>query len=81
MVTKLIPNDVDIYEQFRRRERFIKLVERWSGIPGFTGLYFKVNLEQLEEDSGVRCFYVGDNLAGFDIVDERMYAFFILKWS
>jgi hypothetical protein len=80
MVTKLIPNDVDIYEQFRRRDQFIKMAAEWAGAPVTGGYSPKIDLDQLEKDSGVRCIYVGDNLAGFELVDERAWAIFILKW-
>ncbi len=78
MGIRLIPRDINIYEQFARRDNFFKMIERWCG---HNPVYNTINLDQLEQASGVRCFYVGQNLAGFEIVNTKAYSWFVLKWS
>ena len=75
---KLIPSNINIYEQFRIRDNFIKMVERWCGK---NPNYVAIDLNQLEQVSGVKCFYVGQNLAGFELVDPKAYSWFVLKCS
>jgi hypothetical protein len=75
---KLIPNNVDIYEQFRRREQFVNMVAKWAKTPVSGG---HLDLKELEKHSGVQCHYVGQNLAGFELVNKEAYTVFVLKWS
>ena len=78
MAVKLIPSDISISEQLERRNRFVAMVERWNRCSIYSG---KINVKQLLIDSGVRCYYVGENLAGFEILDEEDFMLFILKWA
>lgn len=78
MVVKLIPQDVDIYEQFRRRDEFIAMVRRWSKLHPS---YHKISTTELLKASGVRCWYMGTNLAGFELLDPEQYTMFVLKYS
>lgn len=78
MTVKLIPNDVDIYEQFRRRDEFIMCVKRWCRAdPNLS----KISTIELLKASGVRCWYMGTNLAGFELLDREQYLIFKLKYS
>ena len=82
MVTKLIPNDINILEQFRIRDHFEQMVDRWGGRNQITISYtYRANLKRLEEDSGVRCHYIGTRLAGYELVNEKAYIMFILTWG
>jgi hypothetical protein len=78
MAMKLIPNNVDIYEQFRRRDQFVKMVEKWSSKSARGG---RIDLKELLKHSGVQCHYVGENLAGFELVNKEAYTMFVLKWA
>ncbi len=77
---KLIPNNITVAEQLRIRAQFFTMVGKWRySLPVKIGNEF---LQCLEEDSGVRCHYAGaGQLAGFKLVDEKQYVFFVLKWS
>lgn len=79
---KLVPNDVDIYEQFRRKAQFIKMVERWSGKQSVSGpSSYKIDVKSLEEESGVRCEYFRHNLVGFELVNRKAYTMWLMRWS
>ena len=78
MVVKLIPQDVDIYEQFRRRDNFINMVKRWCRADPNS---YKISTTELLKASGVRCWYMGTNLAGFELLDPEQYTMFVLKYS
>jgi hypothetical protein len=76
---KLIPNNITVSEQFRIRAQFVSMVGKWrhSHLP--VNIEF---LQNLEEASGVRCHYASmGQLAGFKLVDEKAYAWFVLRWS
>lgn len=75
---RLIPRDINIYEQFRRRNEFVAMVTRWCRAnPNF----YKISTIELLKVSGVRCWYMGENLAGFELLDEEAYLMFKLKYS
>jgi hypothetical protein len=81
---KLIPNDVDINEQFRRRAQFVNMAKRWNftvnNVP-ITNDESRIDLNKLQQASGVRCYRVGQNLTGFELVDEKIYTMWMLRWS
>ena len=81
---KLIPNDVDINEQFRRRAQFVNMVKQWNftvnNVP-ITNDELGIDLNKLQQASGVRCYRVGRNLTGFELVDEKIYTMWMLRWS
>ena len=78
MTVKLIPQDVDIYEQFRRRDEFVNMVKRWcKADPN----HHRISTTELLKASGVRCWYMGDHLAGFELLDNELYMMFKLKYS
>lgn len=84
VMRKLIPSDIDIYEQFRHRNRIVGMINKWAtSAPTSKSALLgdKIHLEQLRNDSGIRCWYVGRNLAGFELEDEKMYSLFLIKWS
>lgn len=78
---KLIPSDISIYDQFRRYEEFLTMVEKWSGNSRY---HWEIDLEKLEKESGVRCRYrnssTREGLVGFDVVDTKAYSIFVLRW-
>jgi hypothetical protein len=77
MAITLIPINSSIYEQFKARDEFIALVKNWcKADPNF----YKISTIELLKASGVRCWYVGDNLAGFELLDQEAYMMFKLKW-
>ena len=81
---KLIPNDINVSEQLRIRNQFVSIVGKWkqSLLVNTDKKYLELELQCLEEDSGVRCHYTNHGeLAGFKIVDEKIYAWFVLRWS
>ena len=78
MTVKLIPRDADIYEQFRRRDNFINMVKRWCREDPNS---HKISTTELLKASGVRCWYMGTNLAGFELLDREQYTIFVLKYS
>ena len=76
---KLIPNNITVTEQLRIRAQFFTMIGKWrySHLP--VNIEF---LQHLEEASGVRCHYArSGQLAGFKLVDEKTYTWFVLKWS
>lgn len=77
---KLIPNDITVTEQLALRQRFMRMVDKCKdSLPVNAG---KVDLEWLLKDSGVQCHQsFPDELLGFNIVDERAYVWFVLRWS
>jgi hypothetical protein len=83
---KLIPNNVDIMEQFRIRNEFMEMVDSWL-IDKYPGEILSDDLlpGELLNASGVRCHLVKNNanrvLAGFEIVDKKRYAWWLLKWK
>jgi hypothetical protein len=81
---KLIPNDVDINEQFRRRAQFVNMAKRWNftvnNVP-ITNDESRIDLNKLQQASGVQCYRVGRNLTGFELVDEKIYTMWMLRWS
>ena len=81
---KLIPNDINVSEQLRIRNQFVSIVENWkkSLLANTSKKYLELELQWLERDSGVRCHYTNHGaLTGFKIVDEKMYAWFVLRWA
>jgi hypothetical protein len=79
---KLVPDNVDIYEQFRRRNQFVRMVERWAGKKSVSGPYcYKVDVKLLEEESGIRCEYLRQNLVRFELVDQKAYTMWLMRWS
>ena len=83
----LIPNNITIFEQFQRRTQFMDMVDKWQhSLPGYSqpvrGRNRRIKIEQLLKDSGVRCHYTNQGiLAGFKLVDEKAYVWFVLRWS
>ena len=83
----IIPNNITIFEQFQRRDQFMDMVAKWQrSLPGYAlpvrGCNRKIKIEQLLKDSGVKCHYANTGiLAGFKLVDEKAYAWFVLRWS
>lgn len=82
---KLIPSNLKMSEQFTLRRSFISMVSKWSGLDynliEQSQEGDKINVNDLLKASGVRCYYNGVNLAGFDVVDEKQYFLFKLAWS
>jgi len=81
---KLIPNNINVSEQFRIRTQFVGMVRKWrqSLLATTSKKYLELELQWLERDSGVRCHYTNHGeLAGFKLVDEKIYAWFVLRWS
>ncbi len=78
MAISLIPKNCSIYEQFKARDEFIALVtKRYKTNPN----YVKISTIDLLKESGVRCWYVGNNLAGFELLDREAYLIFKLRYS
>lgn len=83
-MTKLIPNNITVAEQFRIRNQFVSMVEKWkqSLLTTTSKKYLELELQWLERDSGVRCHYTNKGgLVGFKLVDEKAYMWFVLRWS
>jgi len=83
-VRKLIPNNITVTEQFRIRTQFVGMVGKWkqSILTTTSKKYLELELQWLERDSGVRCHYTNNGeLVGFKLVDEKMYAWFVLRWA
>lgn len=80
---KLIPNDISVTQQFKILGEFLKLVEKWAGVEPYQlgPVYVDLDVDQLLKDSGVKCQIMGNRLTGFDIVDDKAYLLFLLKWS
>jgi hypothetical protein len=76
---KLIPNNITVSEQFVILTNFMTIVSKWDKGQ------FPCNVDKLLEDSGVKCTHLGPRrrhrLGGFEVVDEKKYLFFVLKWS
>jgi hypothetical protein len=54
------------------------MVNRWEHS---RGLYTEnIDTTLLLQESGVRCHYVNDALAGFEVVDQEQYLAFYLKY-
>lgn len=77
-IKSLIPRTGTVSEQCEVRKYIFSAIEKWAGCA--LNLDTKVDLERLEKESGIRCHYAGDNLAGFELVNESAYTLFILKW-
>lgn len=78
VVKRLIPSDASISRQFEIRNQLVLKIERWAGHK-INSVWPKIDVASLEKASGIRCHYVGDNLAGFNLVDEQAYLLFILR--
>lgn len=74
----LIPSTLDIWDQLEARARFMQLIANWK-----TGDLPECTVAELLEQSGVKCSLIGDppKLAGFEVVDEKLYQWFRLKWE
>ena len=81
---RLIPNNIDVSEQFKIRYRFIEMVSRWYDEVNHENSYLEdiafINTTLLLKESGIRCHYVTGNLAGFFLEDEQQYIAFTLKY-
>jgi hypothetical protein len=86
---KLIPNDITVSEQYAIRDHFSKMVKRWEHTRPSSAYVYEF-LDQLVTESGVQCQMIGHHagringgarLTGYDIVDEKKYAWFLLKWG
>jgi len=78
---KLIPNNITVTEQIAIHRQFFNMVGKWrrSQQPVLRKDEY---LQCLEEDSGVRCQYSsGGQLTGFEVIDEKTYTWFVLKWT
>lgn len=74
---KLIPNNIDVTEQFVILNRFLDMVERWQKY----AIENDIDATELLEASGVKCYKINKRLAGFEIVDFEKYLMFVLKYS
>ena len=75
---KLIPNNITVSEQFVILTNFMTMVSKWDRGQ------FPCSVAKLLEDSGVKCTHLGPHrhrLGGFEVIDEKKYLFFVLKWS
>ena len=77
---KLIPNDITVSEQHAIRDRFSNQVDKWEETQPARERNDKY-LDQLVNASGVKCQFLRGRLIGFNIVDEKKYAWFLLKWG
>jgi hypothetical protein len=75
----LISKNTTVSEQFIQRNQFVNMVQKWSG-PDAT--YSRVDVDALLEASGVKCHYIGfGGVAGFEVVNEKQYVMFVLRWA
>ena len=76
----VISKNATVTEQLQQRHQFITMVAKWqNSLPVYTR---HINIEWLLKDSGVRCHYTNNGaLAGFKLVDEKAYTWFVLRWA
>lgn len=80
VVMKMIPNDIAVSQQCEIRFRFVNAINKWCQANGGPG-HWGIDLDQLREITGVRCYRFYDNLSGFDIEDPQAYMWFMLSWG
>jgi hypothetical protein len=76
-IKNIIPNDITISEQYFIRKQFINQIYLCFGIWADRD---KVDVKELLERSGVYCFYVGEKLSGFYIMNPDKYTWWLLEW-
>ena len=80
---KLIPNNITVSEQLAIRRDINSIIDNWlydKSTP-FT-MHSDKSVAELERVSGIRCTRVGENsIAGYELVDEAKYTWFVLRWA
>jgi hypothetical protein len=80
---KLIPNGITVTEQFALRSKLDSIIDKWlhdESTPFI--IHSDKSVAELERVSGIRCTCLGNNgICGYELVDEKKYAWFMLKWS
>lgn len=85
-IKSIIPNTISVSEQFEVREKITGMISKWT----IRNKYIDVDLVKLEQESGLRCHWIiheyGDgmsdkSLAGFYLVDSKIYAWFCLNYA
>lgn len=85
MGMKLIPNGITVSEQFAIRNRILNAIDKWVVYrwPGPWPYFHTDNsMKILEEECGIRMkvFPGRQDLYGFEMTDEKKYAWFALKF-
>jgi hypothetical protein len=81
-MTRIIPNDITVTEQFERIARLTNSVKDWARETNIKD----INLVRLEQECGIRCklqttSFGSAYLIQWECVDESKFAWFILRWG
>lgn len=87
MAVKLIPNNIDIYQQFVIRDKIVKGIKKWVEEKYIRGtgeyaefVFTNASLDTLEQECGIKCTLLSNGeLVGFEMTNEKQYSWFALK--
>lgn len=84
MVVKLIPSNISIIEQLEIRDQVVRAIEKWTRYrcPGPDFVHTDSSMQLLEEECGLRMRIGHNGLSwyGFEMVDEKKFIWFKLKF-
>lgn len=85
---RLIPNNISIFEQFIIRDKIDKGITKWAREKYLNDaersskfVFTTSSLETLEQECGIKCVLLTNGaIGGFEMTNEKTYAWFTLKY-